>query len=126
MSTNTLIEVFGHILFSFTRGVTEHFNPQEPEYTANSFGYHPLQSKGREWYYHPVDELIYQEYSDREATSLDYLASNHPDIRVINACSTEENEETQEDQQQEDKAIDGSDSDHPLSVQFVNQCTLER
>ena len=105
MSSRTLIEVFGHIVYSFTRGVTEHFNPQEPEYMAGSFGYEPLQSTGREWYYHPVeDELIYQEYSDREATSLDYLPSNHPDIRVINACSTE-NEETQEDQQDEDKEI---------------------
>ena len=49
MSSSTLIEVFGHILFSFTRGVTEHYNPQEPEYTAESFGYDPLQSTGREW-----------------------------------------------------------------------------
>ena len=105
MSRSTLIEVFGHIVFSFTRGVTEHYNPQEPEYTANSFGYDPLQSTGREWYYHPVNELIYQEYSDREATGLDYLASNHPDIRVINACSIEENDETQEDQQDEDRAM---------------------
>ena len=98
MSSSTLIEVFGHILFSFTREVTEHYNPQEPENMAESFGYSPLESTGREWYYHPVDELISQEYSDREATSLDYLASNHPDIRVINACSTEENDETQKDQ----------------------------
>ena len=69
MSSSTLIEVFGHIVFSFTRGVTEHYNPEEPEYTAESFGYDPLQSTGREWYYLPVDELIYQEYSDREVTS---------------------------------------------------------
>ena len=105
MSSSTLIEVFGHIVFSFTRGVTEHCNPQEPEYTTESFAYDPLQSTGREWYYHPVDELIYQEYSDKEATNLDHLESNHPDIRVINACSPEENEETQEDQQNEDRAM---------------------
>ena len=108
MSRNTMIEVFGHILFSFTRGVTEHYNPQEPEYTTESFGYDPLQSAGREWYYHPVeDELIYQECSDREATNLDYLMSSHLDIRVINACSTdlEESEETQGHQQDEDRAM---------------------
>jgi len=105
MSSSTLIEVFGHIVFSFTRGVKALYNPQEPEFTAESFGYDPLQSAGREWYYHPVNELIYQEYSDREATSLDYLASNHTDIRVINACSPEENEETQEDQQNEAGAM---------------------
>ena len=96
MSTSTLIEVFGHILYSFTRGVTEHYNPDEPEFTFESFGYRPLESTGREWYCHPVDELIYQEYSDREATSLDYLASCSFDVKVTDACSTEENEETQE------------------------------
>ena len=105
MSINTLIEISGHVIFSFTRGVTEHYNPQEPENTAESFGYSPLESTGREWYYHPVDELIYQEYSDREAISLDYLASSRLDVKVLNACSTEENEETQEDQQDEDRAM---------------------
>ena len=105
MSSSTLIEVFGHIVFSFTRGVTEHYNPEEPEFTAESFGYDPLQSTGREWYYLPVDELIYQEYSDKETTSLDYLASSSLDVRVIDACSPEETDETQEDQQDEDKAM---------------------
>ena len=96
MSTSTLIEVFGHILYSFTRGVTEHYNPDEPEFTFESFGYNPLESTGREWYCHPVDELIYQEYSDREATSIEYLLSCSFDVKVTDACSTEENEETQE------------------------------
>ena len=106
MSSSTLIEVFGHIVFSFTRGVTEHYNPEEPEITAESFGYDPLQSTGREWYYLPVDELIYQEYSDREATSLNYLASSRLNVRVIDACSPEQNEETREDSQHnEDKAM---------------------
>ena len=36
----------------FTRGVTEHYNPQEPEFTAESFGYSPLESTGQEWYHH--------------------------------------------------------------------------
>ncbi|KAL9953325.1 hypothetical protein ACROYT_G040725 [Oculina patagonica] len=106
MSSSTLLEVFGHVVFSFTRGVTEHYNPEEPEFPAEYFGYDPLQSTGREWYYLPVDELIYQEYSDREVTSFsNYLASNSLDIRVIDACSPEENEETQVDQQDEDRSM---------------------
>ena len=105
MSSSTLIEVFGHIVFRFTRGVSEHYNPQEPEFTPECYGYGPLECTGREWYYLPVDELIYQEYSDRDATSLDYRASNHPDIRVINACSTWENEEIQDDQEDEDRTM---------------------
>ena len=77
MSSSTLFEVFGHVLFSFTRSVTDHYNPDEPEYTAESFGYNPLESTGPEWYYHPVEEFIYQEYSDRELqTSLNYLAAS--------------------------------------------------
>ena len=103
MSSSTLIEVFGQILFRFTRGVTEHYNPDEPEFTSEIFGYNPLESTGREWYCQPVDELIYQEYSDREATSLDYLAHSSVNVRLINACSTEE--ETREDQQDQDRAM---------------------
>ena len=102
MTSSTLIEVFGHIVFSFTRGVTEHYNPEEPEFTEEAFGYNPLESTGREWYCHPVEEVIYQEYGDREATSWDLLASSRLHVRVINACSSQENEETQEN---EDRAM---------------------
>ena len=84
MTISTLLEVFGHILQSFTRGVTEQYNP----------GYSPLESTGREWYCHPVDELIYQEYSDREATSLDYQVSRCVQVKVTDASSIENNEET--------------------------------
>ena len=76
MGIRILAEVFGNILFRFTRSVTEHYNPEEADFTVEAFGYDPLESTGREWYYQPVDELIYQEYSDREATTRDYLPSN--------------------------------------------------
>ena len=99
MASSTVLQVLAHFVFSFTRGVTDHYNPEEPEFTAESFGYNPLESTGREWYYHPVDELIYQEYSDREATSSDYLASSRLYVRVINACLPENKEELQEDKE---------------------------
>ena len=107
MSSRTLIEVFGHIVFSFTRGITEHYNPQEPEYTAESFGYSPLESTGQEWYRlgDPDEECIYQEYSDREVTTLDFIRSSRINARLIDASSPEENDETQEDQQDEDRAM---------------------
>ena len=105
MNSNTLIEVFGHILFGFTRGVTEHYNPQEPECTAESFGY--SESTGQEWYRHgdPDEECIYQEYSDREATTLDFIRSSRINASFIDASLPEENEETEEDQQNEDRAM---------------------
>ena len=99
MSSSTVIDVFGHILYSFTRGVTDHYNPDEPEFTEESFGYSPLESTGREWYLHPVEELIYQEYSDREATSLDYLASYSFNIEIHDASSIEESTNTPETHQ---------------------------
>ena len=94
MLASTIADLFGHILYSFTRDVTEHYNPNEPEFTAESFGYNPLDSTGREWYCHPVDELIYQEYSDREATSLDYQVSRCVEVKVTDASTIENNEET--------------------------------
>ena len=70
------------------------YNPEEPEFTVESFGFDPLQSTGREWNYLPVDELIYQEYSDRGLTSLDYLAPICLNMTVIHASTQEENKET--------------------------------
>ena len=107
MSSNTLIEVFGYILFSFTRGVTEHYNPQEPEYTAECFGYSPLERTGQEWYRHgdPGEECIYQEYSDREATTIDFIRSSRMNASLVDASLAEEIEETKEDQPDEDRAM---------------------
>ena len=102
MSSSTVIDVFGHILYSFTRGVTDHYNPDEPEFTEESFGYSPLESTGREWYLHPVEELLYQEYSDREATSLDYLASYSFNIEIHDASSIEESTKTPGTHQDDD------------------------
>ena len=94
MNSNTLIEVFGRIVFSFTRGVSEHYNPEEPEFTPESFGYDPLESTGREWYYHLVDEFTFQKYSDRRDTAFSYLPSSSLNVRLNDACIPEENEET--------------------------------
>ena len=107
MSSSKLVEVFGHIVFSFTRGVTEHYNQQEPEYTAESFGYSPLESTGQEWYRpgDPDEECIYQEYSEREATTLDFMRYSRINASLTAASLPEENEETQEDQQDEDRVM---------------------
>ena len=105
MSSSTLLEMLGQIVFRFTRGLTEHYNPEEPEFTIESFGYVPVDSTGREWYYLPVDELIYQEYSDKEVTSLAFLASRKIIPRFINACSPVEDDGTIADQEDEESAM---------------------
>ena len=91
MNSSTLLEMFSHIVFSFTRGVVEHYNPDEPEFTAELFGCNPFECTGREWNFLPVDEIIYQEYSDRQETTLDYLPASGFRIRVNDACLLDEN-----------------------------------
>ena len=103
MSSVTLIaEAFGRIVYSFTRGVTEHCNPEEPEITARVFD--PLLNNGHEWFHHPVDEVIYQQYSYRKATAQDYLPSSDVCARLIDASSVE-NPEVPENQTEEDEGM---------------------
>ena len=82
MVGNTVPKFNGHIIFSFTRSVAEHFDFDEAERDLELFGYNPLDDTGKESYCHPVDELIYQEYSDRDVTTLDYLPSSKIQARL--------------------------------------------
>ena len=97
MLTHTIAEFFGHILFSLTRSATEHYDFfNEAENLSDLFGYNALENTGKEWYCQPVDEVIYQEYSNSEATAMDYLTRSSLNARLIDACSREDNEERQE------------------------------
>ena len=94
---HTIAEFFGHLIFSFTRSVAEHYNFDEADDLSGIFGYNALDDTGKEWYCQPVDEVIYQEYSNSEATSIDYLRNNYVNPRLIEASSTERvTEETRE------------------------------
>ena len=96
VGSTAFAEFCGHIIYSFTRSVAEHYNFDEGEHASDLFGYNPLNDKGTEWYCQPVDEVIYQEYSNKDATSLDYLPSNNIGARFIYASSTEDNEPSQD------------------------------
>lgn len=96
MTSNTIVEFISHIIFSFTRSVAEHSEFDEAERELELFGHNPLDDTGKEWYCQPVDELIYQEYSDRDVTTFDYLPSCRDQARFTNACSTEESEQTED------------------------------
>ena len=96
MSGNALVEVCGRIMFGLTRSVAEHINPNEAELDSESFGFSRLESTGLEWNCHPVDELIYQEYGDREVTSAGFVAFNNIQPRLVNACLPEDSVETSE------------------------------
>ncbi|XP_022777628.1 uncharacterized protein LOC111319062 [Stylophora pistillata] len=98
MNGSLLFEVFGRIAFSITRGVTEHYNPDEPE--VEIFGYDDTLSRdGREWNCQPVDKPIYQEYSPPLYNEYDLLSVNNFRVRyrLINASSPDESEDEQQD-----------------------------
>ena len=98
MLTHTIAEIFGHILFGFTRSVAERYNFDECGVNPSDLlGYNALEDTGKEWYCQPVDEVIYQQYSNGEATARDYLATGSNNIRITDACSIQENEETREE-----------------------------
>ena len=87
MDLHTLIEVFGDIVFRFTRSVSETFSPEDPYYSQEYF---PLENSGLEWYAKPIEPIIYQEYSDKEATVDDFLPQSCKVRAVIlDACSPE-------------------------------------
>ena len=95
VGSTAFVEVLGKIIYNFTKSVAEHYNFDERERASDLFGYNPLEDRGTEWYCQPVGELIYQEYSNVEATTRVYLTSGpRINARLINASSTEDNEET--------------------------------
>ena len=121
MTNSLVIEVFARVLFSFTRGVTEHYDPDEPE--VEIFGYNDsLSSEGREWNCQPVDKPIYQEYSPPSNEDNDLmLVTLELDIGSLTRAHRMKMETINKMKMM--KWL-GSDSDHPFFAQFVNQCTL--
>ena len=102
MTNSLVIEVFARVLFSFTRGVTEHYDPDEPE--VEIFGYDgSLSSEGREWNCQPVDKPIYQEYSPLSDDDYDLLSVGNSRVRyrVIDASSPDQDGDEQQDEDNE-------------------------
>ena len=102
MANSLLIEVFARVLFSFTRGVAEHYDPDEPE--VETFGYNEsLSSEGREWNCQPVDKPIYQEYSPPSDDDYDLLSAGNSRVRyrLINASSPDEDGDEQQNEDDE-------------------------
>ena len=100
MTNSLLIEFFARVLFSFTRSVTQHYDPDEPEVEILRYD-DSLSSEGREWNCQPVDKPIYQEYSPPSDEDNDLMPVGNPRVRyrVIDASSPYEDGD---DQQNED------------------------
>ena len=45
----------GSIIFGLTRGVTEHYNPNDTEFDPETFGFYPLERTGLEWLISPEE-----------------------------------------------------------------------
>ena len=92
MVGSALIEVCGSVIFGLTRSVAEHYDPNGVEFDPETFGFHLLESTGLEWNSHPVDELIFQEYGDREFRGSAGQC-------ITDACSTEDHDDLQGEQE---------------------------
>ena len=83
MVGQTVVEIIGRIIHSFTHNVAKHYDFDEVERNSYLIGCNPLEDTGLEWYCRPVDNLIYQEYLiNREATTFDYLATSRPGLSM--------------------------------------------
>ena len=98
MSGNTLLEMFSDMVFRLTGDMAEHYNPDDPEFTDELFGSNFCERTGLEWTFNPVDEMIYQEYSETQDTTSDCPAASGSRLQAINACLPNENEGRQESQ----------------------------
>ena len=84
MVGSTLVEVCGRLVYSFTRSVVEHVNPNGTEIIPQMCGYEIVHNSGMEWYCQPVDEFIYQEYG----SGTEYF-TNLGQARLTDACTIE-------------------------------------
>ena len=100
MTNSLLIEFFARVLFSFTRSVTQHYDPDEPEVEILRYD-DSLSSEGREWNCQPVDKPMNQEYSPPSDEDYDLMSVGNSRVRyrLIDASSPDEDED---DQQNED------------------------
>ena len=97
MLIHTFAELLSNIVFNFTRSVAERYDVGERDDVVNLIGYNPLEDTGKEWYAQHTGEVIYQEYSNRKATSADYLTSRwSPRAQLIDASSTSATMQTPE------------------------------
>ena len=55
MVGSALVEVRGSIIFGLTRGVTEHYNPNDTEFDPETFGFYPLERTGLKWLISPEE-----------------------------------------------------------------------
>ncbi|XP_044182372.1 uncharacterized protein LOC122963120 [Acropora millepora] len=94
MSSHTLLEMLSHIVVSLTRGVAEHYNPDEPEFNPESFDYNVY---SRAWCF-KEDEMIYQEHSDKQHTTSDFRKASGGLLQMNDASLLIENEGMQESQ----------------------------
>ena len=118
MVGSALVEVCGSIIFGLTRSVAEHYDPNCVEFDPETFGFHLMESTGLEWNSHPVDEFIFQEYGDREVRGSAVQ-------RITDACSTEDNDDSQDEQVKKKAKWSGRNSDLRKYVHFGIQCTLD-
>ena len=104
MVGSALVDVCRSIIFGLTRGDAEHYNPNDTEFDRETFGFLPLERTGLEWVISPDEELIFQEYSEKEISrSAANISYDNVLARLIDACSPDD--QLQEDGTNQDQRV---------------------
>ena len=104
MVGSALVDVCGSIIVGLTRGDAEHYNLNDTEFDPETFGFYPLERTGLEWVISPDEELIVQEYSEKEISrSAANISYDNVQARLIDACSPDD--QLQEDGTNEDQRV---------------------
>ena len=104
MVGSALVDVCGSIIVGLTRGDAEHYNLNDTEFDPETFGFYPLERTGLEWVISSDEELIFQEYGDREiGRSAGNIFYDNVQPRLIDACSPDD--QLKEDRTNEDQRV---------------------
>ena len=91
MVGSALVEMCGSVIFGLTRRVDEYYNPNDSEFDPETFGFLPLERTGLEWVISPDEELIFQEYGDREISrGAGNISYDNVQARLVDACSPDD------------------------------------
>ena len=88
------------------------YNPNDTEFDPETFGFLPLERTGLEWVISPDEEVIFQEYGEKEISrSAANISYDNVLARLIDACSPDD--QLKEDGTNKDQRVNQG---HPTTI----------
>ena len=128
MDLHALIEGFDNIVFCFTQSVSDTFSTEDIYRRQEFHDYLPLENTGLERCAEPVDQMIYQEYSDKDSTIDDFLPQScklRAVILDVSSAETSTVEQTESHKSNHERELYWKELiDHLYCEQFASQWSL--